>query len=162
MLRVAGVLLSIGYAALIVWLYVSQPQTGAEAIGGLAAGVGAYRIDQQAMDDGLRFFRADQFPEARMAFERADPAHRDAGTQFYVAYSFYREGWGRMYNDDRLFQQGLEAVNRAIALAPDNRLVVADENLGMRTAEELKAELQRGLRREVSDLNPLRVLEPRK
>ena len=162
MLRVAGVLLSVGYAALIVWLYVSQPQTGAEAIGGLAAGVGAYRIDQQAMDDGLRFFRADQFPEARMAFERADPAHRDAGTQFYVAYSFYREGWGRMYNDDRLFQQGLEAVNRAIALAPDNRLVVADENLGMRTAEELKAELQRGLRREVSDLNPLSVLEPRK
>ena len=162
MLRVAGVLLSVGYAALIVWLYVSQPQTGAEAIGGLAAGVGAYRVDQQAMDDGLRFFRADQFPEARMAFERADPAHRDAGTQFYVAYSFYREGWGRMYNDDRLFQQGLEAVNRAIALAPDNRLVVADANLGMRTAEELKAELQRGLRREVSDLNPLRVLEPRK
>jgi hypothetical protein len=32
----------------------------------------------------------------------------------------------------------------------------------MRSAEELKAELERGLRREVSDLNPMRVFEPRK
>ncbi len=160
--RLAGLLLSIVYAAIIVWLYASQPQTSAEALGGLAASVGAYRVNQQAFDDGLQFFRADKFPEARMAFERADPARRDARTQFYVAYTFYRQGWGRFSSDDALFEEGLGAVNRAIEVAPANRLVVADETLGMRSAEELKAELERGMRREPSDFNPLRVFEPRK
>jgi hypothetical protein len=162
MIRIAGLLLSTAYAAVIVWLYASQPQTRAEAVGGLAATVGVYRINAQAFDDGLRFFRADGFVEARMAFERADPAHRDALTQFYIAYSFYRQGWGRTYNDDLLFKQGLEAVDRAIALAPDHRLVVADETLGMRSADELKVELERGIRRDLSDLNPLRLFERRK
>jgi hypothetical protein len=162
MVRIAGLVMSMGYAAVIVWLYASQPQTGAEALGGLAATVGAYRVDEQAFADGLRFFRADQFPEARMAWERADPAHRDGRTQFYVAYSFYRQGWGRFASDDELFAQGLAAVNRAIEIAPANRLVVEDDTLAMRSAEELKVELERGMRREPSDFNPLRVFEPRK
>jgi hypothetical protein len=146
----------------IVWLYASQPQTGAEALGGLAATVGAYAIDQQSFADGLQFFRAGKFREARAALERADPARRDARTQFYIAYAFYREGWGRFSSDDELFREGLAAVNRAIALAPGNRLVVEDEDLGMRSADELKAELERGLRREASDFNPLRIFRPRK
>ena len=162
MVRAAGLVVTVVYAAVIVWLYSSQPQTSAEALGGLAATVGAYRIDQQAHDDGIAFFRQDKFEEARAAFERADTAHRDATTQFYVAYWYYRQGWGRLSSDDRLFKQGLDAVNRAIALAPDNRLVVTDEQLTMRSGDELKVELERGLRRELSDFNPLRVLEPRK
>lgn len=162
MVRAAGLVISIAYAGVIVWLYASQPQTGAEAIGGLAASVGAYRVDRQAFDDGLAFFRADKFPEARLAFERADAAHRDALTQFYVAYSYYRQGWGRLSNDDALFKQGLDAVNRAIALAPSNRLVVEDGTLGMHTADELKVELEQGLRRDASDFNPLRIFDRRK
>jgi hypothetical protein len=162
MVRVAGLTLAIGYAAAIVWMYGSQPQTRAEAVGGLAASVGAYRVDQRAFDDGLAFFRADKFPEARLAFERADPARRDGLTQFYIAYSFYRQGWGRFYNDDRLFRQGLDSVNRAIEVAPAKRVVVDDETLGMRSADELKAELERGLTRELSDFNPRRVITPRK
>ena len=71
---------------------------------------------------------------------RADPAHRDARTQFYIAYSYYRQGWGRVYNDDPLFRKGLEAVDRAIALAPDHRVVVSDAELGMHRADELKAD----------------------
>jgi hypothetical protein len=162
MVRVAGLVLSIVYAVVIVSLYESQPQSGPEALGGLASTVGAYRVDEQAFDDGLKFFKADKFPEARMAFERADTAHRDARTQFYIAYSFYRQGWGRTYNDDALFKQGLDAVNRAITIAPASRVVVADDTLGMHSADELKAELERGLRRDLSDLNPVRVFEPRK
>jgi hypothetical protein len=150
------------YAAAIVWLYASQPQTGAEALGGLAATVGAYRVDTRALEEGLTFFRRDQFPEARMAFARADPARRDARTQFYVAYSFYREGWGRIYNDDELFRQGIEAVDRAIAAAPAGRVIVDDEGLAMRSSDELKAELERGVRRDASDFNPLRMLDRRK
>jgi hypothetical protein len=130
--------------------------------GGLTSQVGAYRIDQQAFSDGLEFFRRDAFLEARAAFARADPAQRDARTQFYVAYSFYREGWGRVYNDDALFAQGLDAVDRAIALAPDHRLIVDDPQLAMHSADELRGELRRGLTRELSDFNPLKVLRHRK
>lgn len=161
-IRALGLILSLGYATVIVWLYAAQPQTMAEVTGGLASQVGVYRIDEQAFADGLAFFRRDAFIEARAAFARADPAQRDARTQFYIAYSFYRQGWGRVYNDNALFAQGLIAVDRAIAAAPDHRLVVDDATLGMRTADELRAELQRGLTRDLSDLNPLRVLRTRK
>ena len=162
MVRAAGLTATAVYAALIVWLYAAQPQTVAEVTGGLTASIGAYRIDQQAFDDGLTFFRRDQFEEARAAFARADPAQQDAKSQFYIAYSYYRQGWGRVYSDDALFKQGLQSVDRAIALAPDHRLVVEDDQLGMRTGDELRAELQHGLTRDASDLNPLRIFRPRK
>ena len=162
MTRTAGLLFSIAYAAFIVWLYAAQPQTVSEVAGGIAASVGAYRVNPQAMADGLAFFRRDRFDEARAAFERADPARRDPTAQFYIAYSYYRQGWGRLYSDDALFAKGIEAVDRAIRLAPSGRLVVDDPALGMRSADELKAELERGRKRELSDFNPLRALEPRK
>lgn len=160
--RVAGLALSVAYAGLIVWLYQAQPQSMAEMTGGLRASVGAYAIDQSAMEEGLAFFRRDQFVEARAAFDRADPAHRDAVVQFYIAYSFYRQGWGRVYSDDALFREGLKTLDRAITVAPGNRIAVNDPDLGMRTADELRAELQRGLTRDASDLNPMRVFRPRK
>jgi hypothetical protein len=160
--RLAGLALALSYAALIVWLYGTQPRTMAEVTGGLTASIGAYEVDAQARADGLAFFRHDQFAEARAALERADPARRDATVQFYIAYSYYRQGWGRLYHDDALFKLGIEAVDRAIAVAPGNRVVVDDPDLGMRTADELRAELQRGLTREAADFNPLRVLKERK
>ena len=162
MARVLGLAFAAAYASVIVWLYSAQPQTMAEVTGGLASQVGVYRIDEQAFSDGLTFFRRDQFDEARAALARADPAQRDARTQFYIAYSFYRQGWGHVYNDDRLFAEGLKAVDRAIALAPQHRLVVEDPDLGMHSADELRAELQRGLTRDASDLNPLRLFRARK
>jgi len=162
MVRAAGLALSVLYAALIVWLYAAQPQTVAEVTGGLSSGLGAYHVNEQAMQDGLAFFHRDAFPESRSAFERADPAHRDARTQFYIAYSYYRQGWGRVYSDDALFTKGLEAVDRAIAVAPDHRVVVEDPALEMHTADELKAELTRGVTREPSDFNPLRLFRHRK
>ena len=161
-IRVLGLVLAICYAAFIVWLYVRQPQTLAEVTGGLTATVGAYRIIQQAFDDGLGLFRREQHEAARAAFERADPAGQDARTQFYIAYSFYRQGWGRLYQDDALFAQGLEAVDRAIARAPGGRIAVDDEGLQMHSADELKAELEAGLRRDASDFNPARLVRPRK
>src|ERR671914_538284 len=162
MMRAAGLALSVGYAAVIVWLYASQPQTMAQVTGGLAAGIGAYRIDDQAFSDGLAFFRKDQFDEARAAFERADPAQRDARTQFYIAYTFYRQGWGRVYNDDQLFRQGVEAVDRAIALAPEGRVIVDNPRGEMRSPEELRADPKRGMRGEANALTPLRFFDRRK
>jgi hypothetical protein len=161
-IRGAGLVLAIAYAVVIAWLYASQPQTVAQVTGGFASMVGAYRIDAQAFDDGLKFFRRDQFPEARAAFARADSAERDARTQFYIAYSYYREGWGRVYNDDVLFGRGIVAVDKAIAVAPGGRLVVDDPDLRMHSADELRAELQRGVTRDASDFNPLKVFRTRK
>jgi hypothetical protein len=160
--RIAGLVGSAAYASFVIWVYVSQPQTVAEVTGGVAAGIGAYTVDPQATADAMAFFRRDAFPEARAAFLRADPALRDPKTQFYVAYTYYREGWGHFYDDDRLFRQGLEAVDRAIGLAPNHRLVVEDPDLGMRSADELRAELERGITRDASDLNPLTVFRSRK
>ena len=160
--RLLGLALALCYASFIIWLYVRQPQTLAEVTGGLTATVGAYRINQRAFDDGLDLFRREQLEAARAAFERADPAGQDARTQFYIAYSYYRSGWGRVYQDNELFEAGLVRVNKAIALAPDNRLIVDDPGLQMHNAEELKAELAEGLRVDASDFNPMRVFRKRK
>lgn len=160
--RALGLLLAISYSALIVWLYVRQPQTVAEVTGALAATAGTYRVDPQAFADGMRFFRTDQFAAARLAFDRADPAHQDARTQFYIAYSYYRQGWGHFFGDPELFARGQEAVDRAIAAAPAGRIVVDDPDLQMRSADELKAELQAGLHPTMSDYNPLNLFRRRK
>jgi hypothetical protein len=161
--RSIGLIGTVLYAGVLGWLFASQPQTVTEAVGGLSATVGAYRIDDQAFSDGLRAFRADRFVEARAAFARADPAMQDARTQFYVAYSFYRQGWRRTHSDDALYKDGLAAVERAIAVAPNGRLVIDDDDtLPMRTADELKAEIEAGLRTDASDFNPLRLFGSRK
>jgi hypothetical protein len=160
--RGIGLALVLGYAAFIGWLYVRQPQSAAEVAGGLSAGIGSYRVDARAFEDGLKFFRRDQFAAARSAFERADPARQDTRTQFYIAYSYYRQGWGRLYQDDRLFAQGLEAVNRAIARAPGGRIVVDDTDLQMKSGDELKAELEAGMHPDGSAFNPARLLRSRK
>lgn len=154
--------LALAYGSVIGWTYIRQPQTVAQLAGGLAAGVGAYRIDEQALADGLAFFRRDQFVEARAALMRADKAERDARVQFYIAYTYYRQGWGRVYSDDTLFAAGLVHVDKAIALAPSGRLVVEDPNLQMHHADELRAELLAGLQRDASDFNPMRLMRPRK
>ena len=161
-IRGAGLLSAALYAGFIGWVYASQPKTVAQLTGGITASVGAYEIDRPAFNQGLQFFRNDQFEEARAALGRADPAHQDPTTQFYVAYSYYRQGWGRMYNDDALFTKGLEAVERAIEVAPGHRLDVPDPSIDMRTADELRAELTRGLTKDSSDLNPMRWMAKRK
>ncbi|MDP1572374.1 MAG: hypothetical protein Q8L86_20435 [Vicinamibacterales bacterium] len=161
-IRVLGLIGSAAYAALIGWLYLSQPQTMAQVAGGLAATVGAYHIDQAAFSEGLRLFHEDRFVEARAAFARADGAVRDARTQFYVAYSYYRQGWHRLYHDDALLTEGLAAVDRALALAPAGHLVVEDPGLSLQSADALKAEIEAGLSRDWSDLNPLRLFRERR
>ena len=161
-IRGAGLVVTALYAGFITWVYAYQPRTVAQLTGGMAASVGAYQVDRASFNQGVQFFRNDQFEEARAALGRADPARQDPTTQFYVAYSYYRQGWGRMYSDDALFAKGLEAVEHAIEIAPGHRLDVADPSIDMRTADELRAELQRGLTREPSDLNPMRLLARRK
>jgi hypothetical protein len=160
--RWTGATFVLAYGGFIAWLYATQPQSVVEVTGGLAAQVGAYEVDVQAYADGMSFFEKDAFDAARAAWKRADPAARDSKTQFYVAYSYSRQGWGRLYNDDASFRQGLETIDRAIAVAPAGRVVVDDPKLGIHSADELRSELAQGLRRDSSDLNPLRLFRSRK
>jgi tetratricopeptide (TPR) repeat protein len=158
---VAGLVLSLVYAAAIVRVYVRQPATLPEVAGSLTASVGAYRIDQARFEAGLAFFRNDQFVEARDAFAQADPARQDAAVQFYISYAYLRQGWGRVYSDDGLYKAGQATLAHARSLSPDAPIVVADPDLRLHTAEEVAAEFQRGLTRDLSDLNPAGVFKER-
>ena len=160
--QAVGVAWTILYAAFVVWVYANAPQSVKDVATGASVAVGTYEVDRARFDAGRSLFLREQYAAARDEWERADPARRDARTQFYVAYAFYRQGWGRVYNDDALFRQGLEAVERAISLSTDAPLEVEDPELKIHSAAELKAELQKGTERSADDLNPLKVFRERK
>ena len=170
-IQIAGILLTSVYAVFIVWLYAVEPksleelpvkaQTTIENVTTKTqVAIGTYEVDKAKFDEGLKAFRADNFILARDLFSRADPEKRDAKTQFYIAYSFYRQGFGRVSNDDALFNQGLEQTNRVIAL--DRNFKSDDANLQLKTPVELKNELEEGLKVTAGDFNPLKVLRERK
>jgi hypothetical protein len=161
-IQVAGLGFTIAYAAFIVWIYATEPRTFKEVTTSAEVAAGAYQINQEQFNSALSLFRREQFRAARDEWQRADPAQRDARTQFYIAYAFYREGWGRVYFDQELFRQGVDAVNRAIALSPTSPLTIDDQDLHMHTPAELKVELEQGLERGWNDVNPLKVLRTRK
>lgn len=162
LIQSVGVAWTILFALFIIWIYATEPRTLKEVATGAQVVAGTYEVDREKFDEGLRLFRSEQFRAARDEWARADPEQRDARTQFYTAYAFYREGWGRVYNDDALFKQGLEAANRAVNLSQNERLRVDDPDLQLHTPVELKAELEQGLERTVEDLNPLKVFRQRK
>jgi tetratricopeptide (TPR) repeat protein len=161
LIQTVGLAFTVLYALGIVWLYATEPRSFKEAATGAQVAAGTYQVDQKRFAAALELFRREQFRAARDEWQSADPAQSDPTTQFYIAYSFYREGWGRVYYDQALFKQGLDAVNRAITLAPEP-LTVPDENLQLRTAAELKAELEQGTERNWGDINPLKVMRQRK
>jgi hypothetical protein len=160
--RGVGLFLTLAYAGFIGWLYVERPQSFSEIGGGLASSVGLYTIDIPKFEEARRLFHNERLPEARAAFERADPARRDAVTQFYIAYTFYRQGWGRFYNDDALFEQAMQALDRATALSPGRPIRVNDRSLGLPDSDSLRAELRHGLDIEPEDFNPFRAFRRRK
>jgi len=161
-IQLVGLGFTIAYAVFIIWIYATEPRTFKEVSTSAEVAAGTYEVDQEKFNSALNFFRREQFRAARVEWQQADPAQQDARTQFYIAYSFYREGWGRVYFDQELFKAGVEAVNRAIALSSTSKLTIDDPDLQMHTAAELKAELEQGLERNWSDVNPLKVLRTRK
>ena len=162
LIQIIGLAVTVVYALAIVWLYATEPRTFKEVASGAQVAAGTYQVDQKKFDAALELFRREQFRAARDQWQSADPAQSDPTTQFYIAYSFYREGWGRVYYDQELFKQGVEAANRAANLASTVKLTVDDPNLQLHTIAELKAELEQGTERSWSDVNPLKVLRTRK
>lgn len=158
-------------AVLITWIYAVAPVSVEDAtvkaresintIGNRTQrAAGIYEIDEEEFRVGLEAFRGERYPLAREYFKRADPESADPRTQYYIAYSFYRQGWGRIANDDELFRRGLEAVERVRKLDPVFRS--DDVELGLREPVELKQELEEGLRTTAADFNPLRLVRERK
>lgn len=162
LIKSAGIAWTLLYAAFIIWIYATEPRTLTEVTTQASLAAGTYAVDETRFQAARELFRREQYAAARAEWMRADPAMRDARTQFYIAYAFYREGWGRVYNDDALFKQGLEAINRAIGLSPDGALAVDDAELKIHSAAELKAELQQGTESSLGDLNPLKIVRERK
>jgi hypothetical protein len=170
-IQVSGIALTLIYGVFVAWLYWAAPknieevsikarETVQQATSTAQVITNTYEIDREKFNEGLRAFRQDNFVLARDLFERADPEDRDAGTQFYIAYTFYRQGWGRITNDDELFQKGLEQVERVRKLDPDFK--ADDANLKLKTPVELKNELEEGLRVTADDFNPFRLTRERK
>jgi len=162
LIQIAGIIWTVIYAGIIVWIYATEPRSFKEVATNSQVAAGIYEINQEKFNNGLALFRREQFRAARDEWAAADPAQKDPRTQFYIGYACYREGWGRVYYDDALFKQGLEAVNRAINLAPNATLIVDDPNLQMHTGAELKAELEQGIETSWKDLNPLKLFRQRK
>ena len=170
-IQISGIFLTAVYAIFIAWLYLVEPksleevpakaQTTIENVTTKTqVAIGTYEIDKVQFDDGLKAFRADNFVAARDSFGKADTERRDARTQFYIAYSFYRQGFGKISNDDALFKSGLEQISRVIAL--DKNFKSDDANLQLKTPAELKNEFEEGLKITAADFNPFKVLRERK
>lgn len=156
-IQILGIVFSIIYVGFIIWLYALEPKTFTEVATKATITVGTYEIDKAKFDEGLKLFRAENYAVSRDFFNQADPEKRDPKTQFYIAYSFYRQGFGKVYNDDALFKQGLEQLPRV-----DQNFKSDDEDLKLKTPAELKNEFTEGLQFTSSDLNPLKVLRERK
>jgi len=170
-IQILGIVISSFFALFIAFLYATEPRSlneltekAASTVGdALTKGqviTGTYEVDAAKFAQGLSLFRSGDYPGARTFFDAADPEKRDAATQFYIAYSFYRQGWGRFSSDDELFKKGLEAANRAKAL--DSGLISLDQDLKLKTPAALATELEEGLRITADDFNPMRALEERK
>jgi len=162
LIQIAGLVWTLLYASIIVWIYATEPRSFKEVATNSQVAVGTYEVNQERFTNGLALFRRDQFRAARDEWAAADPAQKDPRTQFYIAYAWYREGWGRAYYDNALFREGLAAANRAISLAPNGMLTVDDPDLQMHTAAELKTELEQGTETSWKDLNPLKLFRQRK
>ena len=170
-IQILGIALALSYGVFVVFLYAAEPRSleeisskAIETVQNAATKgqviTGTYEIDQGKFAEGLSAFRQNNFIVARDAFAKADPERRDAKTQYYIAYSFYLQGWGRLTNDDALFKQALESLERVNFI--DKNFRSDDADLQLHTPAELKNELEEGLRVTADDFNPLKVLRERK
>lgn len=170
-LQIFGIALTVFYGLFVAWIYIAEPKTLTDlptkaqetiekATTTAQVITNTYEVDQTKFNEGLTAFRNDNFVVARDGFAKADTENRDAKTQFYIAYSFYRQGFGKVSNDDELFKKGLEQVNKVIVL--DKNFKADDANLQLKTPAELKNEFEEGLKVTPDDFNPLKVFRERK
>src|SRR5258708_28213762 len=113
-IQITGMVWTLVYASIVVWIYATEPRSFKEVATNSQVAVGTYEINQERFNNALALFRRDQFRAARDEWAGADPAQKDPRTQFYIAYAWYREGWGRVYYHNAFLRPGLEAVHLPI------------------------------------------------
>ena len=118
LIQIVGIAWTLVSASIIVWIYATEPRSFKEVTTNTRVAAGIYEVNEEKLNNGLELFRRDQFHAARDVWASADPAQQDPRTQFYIAYAFYREGWGRVYYDDALFKQVVGADVHANVLVP--------------------------------------------
>lgn len=170
-IQIVGILLTFVYGGAVAWLYWAAPKTlgdvsvkARETIEKTTTAgqvlTGTYEVDAAAFRDGQNAFRADNFIAARQFFAAADPEKRDAKTQFLIAYSYYRQGFGALYNDDELFKLGLAQIEKVTVI--DRNYKSDDPDLKLKTPAELRNEFEEGLRLTAGDFNPFKLARERK
>ena len=154
--QTAGVALTLAYGAFVVWVYATQPRTIAELKNAAAVQANVYEVDRAQFDLAMRSFRQGQYRIAIDHFVLADPAARDPKTQFLVAYSHYALGKGRLYDDDKEFNEALASVDRCLEIAPNNTYTLDDASLQLdfTSAERLRQRIRDGLEVTPGDFNP--------
>ena len=170
-IQILSIALTLILGGFVAWLYWAAPksieditvkakETVESATTKAQVITNTYEVDQVKFNEGLAAFRQDNFIVARDSFEKADKEKRDAKTQFYIAYSYYRQGWGRFSNDDELFKKGLEQIKRVKML--DDDFKSDDVDLMLRNPVELQHEFEEGLRITADDFNPFKLTRDRK
>jgi hypothetical protein len=170
-IQILGIAVSAVYFGFVAFLYFAEPRSLADISTKAASTLqdvtnkgqvitGTYQVDPAKFAEALRLFHQDNFVAARDVFEKADPERRDAATQFYIAYTFYRQGWGRISNDDELFAAGLKQLDRVDELDPN--FVATDDDLKLKRPAELRHEFEEGMRVTLDDLNPAKLVRERK
>ncbi|HEX8844284.1 MAG TPA: hypothetical protein VF791_06555 [Pyrinomonadaceae bacterium] len=157
LIQSVGIAWTLLFAVFIVWIYATEPRSLKAVMTGARVVAGTYEVDKAKFDAALEMFKNKNYPAAADEFQRADPEQRDFRTQFYIAYSFYRDGCNWLRGDDTQFKKAMAAVDRAIALVPEgSNYVINDEgvDIPLRTPAELKAELTEGLEVSWGDLLP--------
>ena len=171
-IQILGIIISSVFGVFILFVYITEPrsitelrtkagETFSKAVNTGQVIAGTYQVDQQKFGRGVTYFRTGDYANSRAEFDEADPEKRDGKTQFYIAYCFYRQGWGRFSSDDELFKRGMEAADRAQTLL-GAEFVSDDDDLKLKTPAALRNELEDGLRVTPDDFNPLRALNERK
>ena len=170
-IQIVGTAVSVVYFVFIAFLYLAEPRSLGDISIKAASTIqdvttkgqvmtGTYQVDAAKFADGLRLFREDNFIAARDQFQKADPEQRDPATQYYIAYTYYRQGWGRFSNDDELFASGLKQLDRVDEL--NANFIATDDDLKLKRPVELRHELEEGMRITADDFNPLKVVRERK
>ena len=170
-IQIVGTVVAAVYFVFIAFLYLAEPRSLADISTKAVTTVqdvvtkgtvitGTYEIDRAKFIEALALFRQDNFVASRDLFQKADPEQRDASTQYYIAYTYYRQGWGRLSNDDELFAAGLRQLDVVEKL--DANFAATDADLKLKRPAELRHELEEGMRVTVDDFNPLKLVRERK
>ena len=132
-----------------------------EVTGSLTSSVGVYRIDRREVRCRASLLPPGSVRRGPRRVRAGRPGRQDPTVQFYTAYSYLRQGWGRVYDDDALSRRQGDARRAPGSCAPHGTIVDRRRALKLHSAEELDAEFDRGLTHGVADLNPMRLLRER-